>query len=107
MDFLRLFQKKKRLKFVLSKRDNIIIFNISFILLPAKIDLILEKQSCKKNILKTCGTGYIKIVFTFLTKVIAFNIWVTIVQIAVLGLQDSISICKVCFAMFLAFNKQF
>lgn len=40
---------QKTLKFVLSRRDNIITFNFNFILLPAEVNLILEKQGCKRT----------------------------------------------------------
>lgn len=65
---------KKNLKVVLSKRDNIIVFDLSFILLTSKIDSIIDKQSCKKNALKACGIGYIEIIFALLIKIIALYI---------------------------------
>lgn len=35
---------KKSLELVLNKRDSIIIFNLNLMLLPSKVDPILEKQ---------------------------------------------------------------
>lgn len=34
---------KKNFKFALSRRDNIVVLNLTLMLLPAKIDFILEK----------------------------------------------------------------
>lgn len=65
---------KKNLKFSLNKQDNTIIFNLSFVLLPTKINLILKKQDQKKNILVAYGSGHIKIIFLLVIKVIAFYI---------------------------------
>lgn len=76
-------------------------------LLPAKIDYILKEQSCTKDALKTYNTGYIKMVFALLTKVVLLYIEATIAQIKVLSLKNLIPECKVCFAIFLVFNKQF
>lgn len=42
---------KKCLEFALNKQDSSVIFNLSLVLLLAKVDLILEKQSCKKDTL--------------------------------------------------------
>lgn len=63
---------KKSFKFVSCKKNNTIVFNLSFILLSAKVNLILEEESCKRYILITCSTNCIKIVFALLTKVIIF-----------------------------------
>lgn len=43
---------KKSFKFVPSKRNNTIAFNLDLVLLPAKVDFILEEQSRKKDALK-------------------------------------------------------
>lgn len=60
----------KSFEFILSKVGGLIAFNLSLVLLSAEINLISEKQSHKKDVLVACGTSYIKIVFTLLTKVI-------------------------------------
>lgn len=39
-----------------------------------EINLILEKLGCKRDILVACDTGYVKIVFPLLTKVITLHI---------------------------------
>lgn len=65
---------KKILKFVLSNKDGIIIFNLSFILLLVEVDLILEKQSYQRNAFVICGIDYIKIVLILSTKLIIFYI---------------------------------
>lgn len=70
---------KKGFEFVSSKKSNTIIFNLDFILLPAETNLILEKQSCKKDELETCGIYHVKIVLALLTKVVALYIRVTII----------------------------
>lgn len=52
---------KKDFKFILSRVDNIVLFYLSFILLPAKIDFLLEEQGHKKNMLIVCDISYVKI----------------------------------------------
>lgn len=71
--------QKKSVKFFLSKKDDIITFNLSLVLLPTEFDLISKKQSCKKNMLRNCGVAYMNIVPTLSTKVIIFHIRATIV----------------------------
>lgn len=62
---------EKSLKFVLNKVGGTVAFNLSFVLLPAKNNLVIEEQGRKKNIFRVRGTGYIKIIFALLTKIIA------------------------------------
>lgn len=81
---------KKGLEFVLSKRDGTVAFNLSFVLLLVEVTLILEKQVYKKDALKTCDIGRVKIIFLISTKIVAFHIRATIVHIRVLGLKSSI-----------------
>lgn len=46
---------KKDLEFSLSKGGGTIAFDLSLMLLSAKINLVAEEQSCKKNMFKTCN----------------------------------------------------
>lgn len=70
---------KKGLKFVTSREDGTIIFNLSFVLLPVKINLVVEEQSHKKDALVAHVIGYVKIIFALLTKVVAFYIKASII----------------------------
>lgn len=70
---------KKNLEFVLSKKGNFITLTLGYILLLVEINFILEKQSCKRNMLRLCNTGYVKIVFIILTEVIVLYIKTTII----------------------------
>lgn len=65
---------KKDFKFVSSKKNSIFMFYTNFLLLPAKIDLILEKQIYKEITLVAFNIGCVKIIFTLLTKIIALYI---------------------------------
>lgn len=65
---------KKSFKFILSKRDIIIIFNFGLMLLPAGINLILEKQNCKRDILVACSIGQVKKIFVLSIKIIVYYI---------------------------------
>lgn len=76
-------------------------------LLLSEVDLILEEQSCKADILKTHSIGCIKIVLVLLIEERVFYIGVIIAQIGILGLENLILGYKVCFTIFLIFNKQF
>lgn len=98
---------EKSLKFVPSKRDGIVAFNLGFMLLPAKVDSIAKEQSCKRNALAIRGTGCMKIIFALLTKVLTFHVKATIIQVGILGFDSPILSCKACFATFLALKKQF
>lgn len=63
---------EKDLKFILSKKSNIIAFNLSLVLLLAKVDLVTEEKSCKKNAFKTNSIGYIKKIFALPAEGVAF-----------------------------------
>lgn len=61
---------EKSLEFVLFKENNLVLFNLSFVLLLTEIKPILEKQNYKKDAFIAYDTSYIKIIFTMLIKVI-------------------------------------
>lgn len=82
--FLETLAKKSN-EFVPNRMDSIVIFNLSLVLLPTEIDLILEEQGCKKDILGPQSTGHVKMVPYTVDK-----IEVTIVQIGLPGLKGSI-----------------
>lgn len=62
------------LEFVLSKKSNPIILNLSFMLLLAEVDPISKKQSRKRDVLVARGTDYIEIIFILPTKVVILYI---------------------------------
>lgn len=45
-------------------------FNLSLVLLPAKVDPVIEKQGYKKDALKTCSIGRVEIILALLAKVV-------------------------------------
>lgn len=51
---------EKDFKFILSKKSNIIAFNLSLVLLLAKVDLVTEEKSCKKTHLKLITLAILK-----------------------------------------------
>lgn len=53
---------KKSLKFISIRKNGIIIFNLSLILLSTEVDPILKEQSLKKDALEAYRTGHIEIV---------------------------------------------
>lgn len=65
---------KKSLKFIPSRRNDTVAFNLSLVLLPVKIDFIPKKQSRKRDTLVAHSIGYIKIIFALLIKVITLYI---------------------------------
>lgn len=65
---------EKDLEFAPNKKSNVITFNLGLILLPAEINSILEKQSCKKDALIAYSIDCIKIVLILLTKIVTFYI---------------------------------
>lgn len=65
---------KKSFKFVLSRKDSTIIFKLSLVLLPVKVDFITKKRGCKEETFRTRGTSCVKIIFVLLTEVVALYI---------------------------------
>lgn len=98
---------KKSFEFGLNKTDGIIAFILSLMLLSIEVDPIPEKQSYERDALKTYGTNHVKIVLVLLTKVVAFYIRATIVQVKVLSVMRYILKCGICFIMFSTLSKQF
>lgn len=52
---------KKCLKFDPSRRDNTVKLNLDFILLPARVDLILGEERRKRAVLRVHGIGCSKL----------------------------------------------
>lgn len=96
---------EKDFKLIVNKKNNTIIFNSSFILLLIEVDFVLEKQSYKKDTFMITSIRHVKIVLILVIKIIAFHILALIIQVRVLGYKKSILKCKICLAIFLAFNK--
>lgn len=71
--------------------DDIVTFNLGFMLLPIEVNLIPEKSCCKRDALVACIIVYVKIIFALLTKIIALHIQASIIQFGVSGLRGSIS----------------
>lgn len=63
---------EKDLRFVLNRKDGIVTFNLSLVLLLAEVDSVAKKQSCKKETFRVCNIGHIKIIFALLAEVIIF-----------------------------------
>lgn len=64
---------EKTLEFVSNRRDSIIAFKLDLVLLLAKVDLILKKQDCKKNVLVVYSNSNVKMIFALSINIIAFN----------------------------------
>lgn len=98
---------EKSLKFILNKKNRTIAFNLNFVLLPAKVNLILEKQNYKRDILAAHGTSLVKMIFIQLTEVIALHIQASIVQVEVSSFKRLIVEYNACstLAIFLVLNK--
>lgn len=82
---------KKNLKLLLNKRDDTIAFNLSLILLLAKVDFISKKQGCKRDALVTYGIGHVKIIFALSTKVIILYMWASIIEVRNPALKEAIT----------------
>lgn len=74
-------------------------------LLLAEINLIPEKQGCKKDALRAYGINYIKMIPVLSTKILVLYLKAIIVQVRVLNFENLISRCKIRFAIFLALDK--
>ena len=58
------------LKFVLSKESDQVLLNLSFVLLPAEVDLISKERGRKGDALVARGTNRIERVFTLPIEVV-------------------------------------
>lgn len=96
---------EKAFEFISNKRDDTIAFNLDLLLLPTKVDFILEERDCKKNVLRAYSISCVEMIFALLAEIVVLHIGATIVQIRVLGLKSSILGGGICFAMFLTHNK--
>lgn len=98
---------EKNLKFVLGRRDDIIIFNLGLVLLSAEVDSISKKQSREEDALRVYAISHIKIVLALLTEIIVSYVEATMIQVQVPAFKSFILSCKICFTIFLTFDKQF
>lgn len=78
---------KKGLEFVLNKWDGTGTFNLDLWLLPAEVDTIPEKKSCKGDELRAGSIGHVKMILILLTKVVALYVIANVVQVKVLGFE--------------------
>lgn len=53
--------------------SSVVIFNLSLILLLAKVNLIAKEQDYKKNVFKARNTSRIKIIFVLMAEEIALH----------------------------------
>lgn len=65
---------EKDFEFFPSREDGNIIFNLSFVLLTAKIDFVVKEKNYKKHKLKGQSTIRIKIISVLSTKIVALHI---------------------------------
>lgn len=70
---------EKSLRFVPSRGDSTVIFNLGLLLLPADVDLIPKEQGFKEDKLGTCDIGHIKMVLAMLIEVITLYMGAIIV----------------------------
>lgn len=70
---------EKSLKFVLNKKNSNVVFHWSFRLLLLEIDLLFKEQDRKKDMFRAYNIGYVKRIFTLLTKIVVLYVQVPIV----------------------------
>lgn len=87
---------EKGFEFASSRRDSIVFFNLSLVLLPAEVDFVLKERGRKGDAFVARGSGYVEIVLTLSTEVVAIHVQTYIVQVGVAGLEDSFLGCEVC-----------
>lgn len=98
---------KTDFKFVSSKRDGIIAFNLSFLMLPAKIDPISEERDRKKDAFRAHSLSRVKIILALLIKEVTLYVQALIVYVGVFGLEKAIAGYRICLKLviFLASDK--
>lgn len=65
---------EKNFKSVLNRKDSIVTFYLSFVLLLLKIGPLFKEQNCKQNVFRTYSIGNIKIIIALLVEIITFYI---------------------------------
>lgn len=70
---------EKSFKFFPSKGGGLVALNLSFMLLATKVHLVPGEQGRKRNMLRFCHTGYVKMAFTLLIEIVALQVETTIV----------------------------
>lgn len=98
---------KKNFEFILNSVDGIVAFYLSFVLLSVKFNFISKIQDYKEDLLVAYSINYVKMAFALLIIIITLYVQILIIQVDVLDFHNYILGYKVCFAMFLVFNKQF
>lgn len=76
-------------------------------LLLVEVNLILEKQGCKKDTFIAYATGCVKRILALLIKIIALYMQALIIQVEVFGLKEMVvkRSAYLKLAIFLVFNK--
>lgn len=70
---------EKNLKFVSSKESNLVLLNLSLLLLLAEVNAILEKRIHERDVLVAYSISYIKIIIILSEKIITLHIGVCII----------------------------
>lgn len=81
---------EKNLEFFPHKGGGLVALYLSFVLLSAKVDPIVEVWDYKKYILKACDIGRVKIVIALLTEIVTLHMRATIIQVEVPALEGPI-----------------
>lgn len=84
-----------------------IVFDLSFMLLSAEINLVAEDQSHKKHMLRARDTGHIRIILVLPTEIVTLQVRTFMVQVGVLCLENVIPGGAIRLAILLALSKQF
>lgn len=71
---------QKCLELVAGKKNQTFAFQLPLMLLPAEINIILEKKCCKKNMVRSFYSSGGKIVFALLTEIIADHVIITLIK---------------------------
>ena len=72
---------KKDLKLLLGDRDCVFGLVLPLVLLPTEVDVVPKKGYYKGNTVETLGPGGSKVILTLLTKVIAFHVRLTTIDV--------------------------
>lgn len=98
---------KKNPKFVSNKKNGTLAFNLSLVLLPAEVDLILQEWGRKRVAFRVYSIGYIKIILALSTEIVAFHIWDLIIQVKITVLEGSILRAKFAWSYFWSLATNF
>ena len=72
---------KKGFELLLGNRDLAFSLMLPLVLLPAKVNAVMQEKCCKENTIRAIGSGGGKVILILLVKVIVFHVGLTTIDV--------------------------